>query len=571
MAPATSSSNRYLISIMAVTFIALGIDRYLVFWEWSFVGVWSRYDILVVVLLYVCVSIGTLHLFMAKNKLLRALALVYTWLTLGYVGFYVVAEDRNPAVGDGFIMIDGLNEFMLIGVATIRAYGKFIFIALLAAGIISLQLAILGKKVRDAHGKRLPHWLAAALYFFATVYCYMAYMGSNDKTPLYSKTVVVTARTLLKSHLMYNGPREAPKLTFRPSNGSKSHILFVMDESIAGYALGIDGCRYHTTPFLQTQGFPHFNNYGIACSAGNYSSLSNIITTSGIRMDQVPDRSQLSMRQASLFGYARAAGRKAWYIDAQNAHLMNYMMLRDLIDFTYVPVADKFDDSPLYTYDRKGVAKISEILHDASEPAFVFLLKTGAHTVFSDKFPPGMKEEGLIATNKEATHYLKAVKWAVDDFFLELFQALKGLDVIVVYTSDHGVHIDFQAESSDNNLYYGRRNDPSMQEVSVPLFIWTSSEQAQTDFQNAGGFVADNFGAASHFQLFPTFLRLMGYDGEEVRREYGNSLFDPPSLPRRFVSRFFIGNDEDEDEPWFHEYGFLPESVFGSGPENESK
>lgn len=568
MNPATRVNKPYLISIIAITLIALGIDRYLVFWEWSFLGHWLHYRKFLIVALYTFVSIGTLHLFMIRNAFLRVLGFAYTWLTLTYVGVYIVLEDRNPSTDDGFIMVDGLNEFMIMGVAAIRAYGKAIAIALLASGVVTLQLSILGDKAAKAPGKRLPHWVAAALYLLAFGYCYGTFEEPGDQTPLYAKTAAVVAKTMVKSNKLYNGPRAAPRLVAHPSAKSKSHILFIMDESIAGYALGINGCKYDTTPFLNTLSSPDFVNYGVACSGGNFSVLSNLVITSGIRVDQLPDTEQVSMRQASVFGYAKAAGRKTWYIDAQNPKLMNQMKMRDLADFTFIPLLNLIDNYEDYALDRQGLRKAAEIIREASEPTLVFLLKTGAHVVFSGKFPPEMSGEGLRAKNDRARDYLKAVKWAVDDFCAELLEELRGKDVIVVYTSDHGVNVDFEAQSHSPGLFYATRGAPSMREASVPLFIWMLSEQARLEYQSAGGFAVENFNAASHYQVFPTLLRLMGYDKADVKREYGNSLFDPPYSPRRFASYFFVGNTSEEDAgALLHEYVPLPESAFGAGEE----
>lgn len=554
-------SRSYFVAIVVVMLISLGIDRYLAVWEWTYHREWFSGNRILLWSVYLSVSIGTVHFFMARNPFARITAFLYSVISIAYVLFYLVSEDRSPEIGDVLIAFDGFKDFSALGLTAIRAYWYWALIAIGASLLITTELAILGSRARKEPGRKLPLWLAMAVYFSAIAFC-CTQRFTGSYSPLYAKSAALVVRSINQSSALYSGRRDAPVLAAIPARKAKSHILFIMDESIAGYSLGINGCKFDTTRYLETLTPPKFFNYGLASSAGNYSVLSNLIVFSGLRVDQLPDKEQRSLKNTSIMGYAKAAGRKTLYIDAQNVKPMNQLMLRDLMDFTYIPVNNKLGDIQEYELDRLALKKVAAEIKSATEPLFIYLLKMGAHVSFSSKHPNWMNGDGITSESAQATSYLKAVRWGVDDFFKELDSELSGTDVIVVYTGDHGINIDLDGASPGTRKYlYGKRNDPDVREATVPLCILLQSAQAESDFAQAGGFVRANINAATHYQLFPTLLRLLGYDAQAVSSQYGPSLFDLPPRERYFVSKFFVGDEVVEEGMEGNEVWLNPFSI----------
>lgn len=553
-------SLRYLVSLLIVMIIALGVDRYLVVWEWTFGKHWFTVTRFRLVALYLLSSIGILHFFMIRNRIAKVFVFTATWLSLAFVGFFIIAEDRSPELRDLLMAFGGMENFFVIAVAALKAYQYIVVIALVAAFVVTLELGLLGKRAATAPGWKLSFG-TAMLAFVGSVVCVVSMDKGGEHSPLYVKMPVLLSKYMNHNFVFYRGPRDKPRIAADPAKAAKSHILFIMDESVAGFSLGINGCEYDSTKFLNTLSAPYFSNYGLAVSAANYSELSNIIVCSGLRADQLPDDEQRVAKNTSVFGYAKAAGRETWYVDAQNPKLSNLLSTSDLLDFSFEQIVNLNTDMPAYRFDREGLRKTGEIIRSATEPTFVFLVKTGVHQLFWDKYPPGTDGGGLDAKNPESRDYLKGIRWAVDGFFEELQRELEGSDVIVIYTSDHGIDIDFESETDRDPyvLAYGKKDRPTFREVTVPLFIWCQSEQALRDFTRAGGYIEENFNAATHFQLFPTVMRLMGYERDSVSQMYGASLFDSPPGKRLFATAYFMEDQvERRNKGWLHEYTPLP-------------
>jgi len=83
-------------------------------------------------------------------------------------------------------------------------------------------------------------------------------------------------------------------------------------------------------------------------------------------------------------------------------------------------------------------------------------------------------------------------------------------------------------------------------EVEVPLFA-ISGDADIADALRASA--KRSFGSASHFDIFPTLLTLMGFEPGQVAAAYGPSLFNIPSdRDRQFVTGDVIGH---ESRHWF--------------------
>ena len=112
---------------------------------------------------------------------------------------------------------------------------------------------------------------------------------------------------------MQNGRRP----TSQPAGSPLAdHILLVVDESISGHWLAVNGAPVDTTPWLSSRPADVFN-YGIASAVSNLSSSSNLVLQTGLRPADLPDRNFRGLRGPNVFAYLAAAGFYTALIDAQ--------------------------------------------------------------------------------------------------------------------------------------------------------------------------------------------------------------------------------------------------------------
>lgn len=370
--------------------------------------------------------------------------------------------------------------------------------------------------------------------------------------------VAMLAEHTWRHRLLYYGKRDAPH--FAPSGPPlASHILMVVDESVTGDMLGINGDEHDTTPFLASRS-DEILNYGVASAISNLSSTSNIVMQSGVRLDQIPDRELRALKNPNVFSYMQAAGLRAFMIDAQiysdkPTNLMTGFDLEALDGHLFVRVHEL--SAAEHEMDFRALDHVEAII-DANPRTFVYLVKSGAHFPYDAKYPPEETHfrptlaSGGEGGNLEKTRnsYRNAIRWTVDAFLAELvrrFEA-RGTDLVVLYTADHGQSLD-EAVDDEGATRHARPSrwphaqpiDPPPQQASVPLLLLATRPETREVLHAL--YRPSLRDRASAFAIFPTLLRIAGYDEHAVRERYGPTLFDPaPQHPsRRFVSGNLFG------------------------------
>lgn len=482
---------------------------------------------------FVAVILGTLQLLSYRKRLLRfAVALFHLVALSGFWAFYFI-QGRGPLAADIDIAADGLGNLMFLPVETVTFFYREMLGAV-AIGLASLLVMDrIGAKMHALRFKAVTPAIALCLYGAGWIFFLLPVNSPYlTQVPVYIRVPLGYASWLTRQEYLYRGLRDKPlPLPLSPAEHPR-HLIFIMDESTCGRYLGINGYAGEatTTPFLESVANSYYN-YGQACSSTNLSKTSNITFMSGLRFDQIPDDGMLSLRQASIFAYAARAGRESYYLDAQRASRYNYVMPRDHRDFTYLrpPAAQNYYDN-----DMLAVESLAEILRTAERPTFVFLLKSGSHFNYNNKFPPDFAAEILDNGRVPAT-YLRALRWNVDEFFKRLQDALDGMDALVVYTSDHGQNFSV-SNAGGHAVILGAVPE----QANVPLLVWPMSPDADRAFSDCGGYNPAQHDRAWHFQLFPTLMTLMGYEHDAVVERFGPTLFDPPVSDRKFISGYLF-------------------------------
>lgn len=312
------------------------------------------------------------------------------------------------------------------------------------------------------------------------------------------------------------------------------HVLFIVDESIRGDYLDLNGAK-DITPFLASHR-DHLINFGLASSANNCTATSNAFLRMGVNPLQMEHNADDLRQHPSIWKYARQSGFLTAFVDNQRSigQLQNYM------DEKEVELIDQFrqyrgDQERMYR-DHNSVAVIRAIQESAPQ-TFIYLNKAGAHFHYETAYPetaaifsPHLaKFEPAINRERMVNSYKNAVRWSVDEFFAKLLPILDLSNTLVIYTSDHGQNL----LDDGSSITHCRVGNPIDEEALVPLFVMTENRELREKFQKVVGSALHK---SSHLQIFPTLLQVMGYAPKRVKERYYLSLFEVPERSVGFTT-----------------------------------
>jgi glucan phosphoethanolaminetransferase (alkaline phosphatase superfamily) len=332
--------------------------------------------------------------------------------------------------------------------------------------------------------------------------------------------------------------------TFSDSYRPNNNIVFIVDESIRGDHLSLNGYPRQTTPFLDElskRGL--LKNWGIAVSASTCSIYTHDILLTGFTPDDFPDPDEKINKAPLIFQYARAMRYKTYYLDGQ---MDSFWGALEYDGNFYVDV--RVDIS---SFNKKGAMywetdfeiakKVNEIL-SSSSGNFIFIFKKGVHFPYNYIFPPdetiwkpsyvGNTPYKLPPEEHDSivNSYDNGIKYNSDNFFKNLASDYGNLpnNTVILYTGDHGQTL---GEGGKNYPHCG----DSRNEAMVPLFI----------IGNLGKEVDTKF-KPIHANIFATMLDLMNYPESLRKRQYAISLLkakESDSKERYYVPANFKGGD----------------------------
>ncbi len=327
-----------------------------------------------------------------------------------------------------------------------------------------------------------------------------------------------------------------------------THVVVIVDESIAADFIDINH-RQGTTPVLLVHQ-DKIANFGYAASTHNCSDQSNAMLRWGIGPDNFAD----AFTQPTIWQYARKAGFHTVYIDVQKREgmLQNYMTekektsIDEFIQYNDVPQSEK--SRAFVEKDLRAARHIQEMLKRPA-PQFIYVVKEGLHFPFEGKYPADesyfdnhMSLLEPIGTDRTRllNSYKNGVRWAVNKFF-EVFLSDTDLsNTLVLYTADHGQNL------MDHGLpTHCRAVDPHYTEGLVPLFAMTANPTLLDRFRSGA---QKNTHAASHSNIYPTLLSLLGYEPQAIAEHYAPTLFDRITTPQGFASGFVF--DQRSEWTW---------------------
>jgi glucan phosphoethanolaminetransferase (alkaline phosphatase superfamily) len=481
--------------------------------------------------------IGVLSfLLLLHNKYTRIPILIIFTITsiidLGYINL------SNSIFGytDALLILQEINS-PLVGDA-INSYINYFIKPFIIVSIISLTIYFIFRR----ENIKYTAIFGVLLYIISLLLNYKILHSSTGKLVSFTSiTKIPSLFTYVSISKLYAGDRD--EITIRIESKPKyKHIIYIIDESIRGDMLGINGFKQKTTPFLNSIGNKIYN-YGEASSGAICSSYSNSILLTGIQLDNLDDKGgKISRKLPYLLDYAKYAGFKTSFFDMQNSKDKpnNYLQLKDLenINYSYFLVDDLNIKYKGFEQDFIGLEKLTEYIHNNIDtPTFSYFVKQGSHFSYLNKFPkdnvffkPIMESDSDFwkwngdVKEKILNTYYNSLRWQVDTFFKDLLSNLNGTNTLIIYTSDHAQNI---MDSVDNRRTHCARGDAINEMAIVPLFLIDINGSKRYNF------VAKNINHASHFNIFGTILNIMGYKKDEVNKLYGDTLFDDLSDNKR--------------------------------------
>jgi len=309
-----------------------------------------------------------------------------------------------------------------------------------------------------------------------------------------------------------------------PSKSKFKNIIWLIDESVTGSYLSINGYDKKTTPYLESLNkTDKMVNFGIVNSVSNCSSSSNLSLRIGLNPNTFPDFDKNMYDLPTIFQYAKRAGYTTWLLDSQapKDYLQNYMSLYDKKDIDNFLTLE--NDTVPYTRDEKMLTKI-ENLTKAPNKNFVVVVKFGAHWPYildydtqESKFKPIIETTyGMTLENrkKQINTYDNAILHATDNYLKKLVEGSDLSKSIIFYTSDHGQNI----LETDVKITHCNTDNVIKNEASVPLFIFQDKAKELFKINKKNPYY-------SQIQMFPTTLSLMGYNKKDIK-PYGKTLWE---------------------------------------------
>ncbi|WP_347906167.1 sulfatase-like hydrolase/transferase [Pseudomonas purpurea] len=327
-------------------------------------------------------------------------------------------------------------------------------------------------------------------------------------------------------------------------------IVLIIDESVSGNYLDLNTeFGVHSNLKEPRPGVDIFN-YGYAASIANCSADTNVTLRYGGTRN---DYTRINSTQPSIWQYAKKAGLRTVYIDAQRTggnlqNLMSDLERKDIDEFV------QFDQTSVRDRDMAAAQKLIELLNDG-QPELILINKVGAHFPVHDKYPDDFmvyrpvlprgqfleiadtgKRDGFNGQPDDWVLYRNAYKntllWNVGEFFSRVFAKADLSHATLIYTSDHGQDLHERGNPGLNTHCGG---DPVEEEGLVPLVVIQGRALQPLDWQAA---LAANKDRSSHYNIFPTLLQLMGYAVTDIEPVYGTPLSRPTHDAFTFNYRF---------------------------------
>lgn len=325
-------------------------------------------------------------------------------------------------------------------------------------------------------------------------------------------------------------------------------IVLLIDESIAPAYLDINDDTGVRSGLARAPAGIAIHNFGIGAAITHCSLGSNLTLRHGGTRDDYHVRNTAG---PTIWRYARAAGYRTVYLDAQRTDGA-YQNGMDDAEAAGIDQFIQFGAIDVIDRDHALGQRLSELLRDDVLDLIV-VNKIGAHFPVQAKYPesatryapvPGRDHfAGIVDTasregfddsqrgwRRYRNAYRNTIEWNVGGFFDRLFADGIG-NATILYTSDHGQDLNEVGRPGASTHCSG---NPTPAEGAVPVVVLTGTGAAGPDWVAAA---STNANRASHYQFFPTLLRLMGYPVTDYGADLTALLADEMRFNTHFNAR----------------------------------
>lgn len=464
----------------------------------------------------------------------------------------IVIDSYQWAVGD-FMDYDAFVTMLIsageLGDA-LKQQGLAIIFALIKAAILFVGIALPRRNaeklaIRIARVAALPIILAITILLF--------FRGGEGGNGLPASQIGTSFASLylFETLTSADAPREDVTITadaLKAPNRA-SDVILIIDESIAPTYLDINDPNGVYSGLIRTEPHLTIHNFGLAAAITHCSAGANASLRFGGTRENYQEAFE---RKPSIWAYARAAGFETIYIDAQRTG-GRYQNLMDDAERALIDQWDQFDDVAVLQRDQRVADKIAEHAND-DRAQMIIVNKVGVHFPVNDKFPDSharyrpMLKRGQFADVTDMAggdkldgrasnwvlyrnSYRNSVLWNVGHFFDRLFEQTQLNGATIIYTADHGQHLH---EQPDNGTATHCTPNPKSEEGVVPLVVITGPDSASS-WSVAAARGKDKL---SHYRIFPTLLRLLGYKDSDIAPTYGPDLLSRDPDPFTFNTRY---------------------------------
>lgn len=462
----------------------------------------------------------------------RCLALLVVWGAIAFDQGYLGAYGRLSTEEDILVALTVSSAQRQDAVALFfdpRSWG---------AGLI---LAPLLWTARVAAGRLLPPIVVGTLGFYSLAHLAEDRLFFRLPFPAVSLGSFQRSATAFLWRHVVATPVERESVEPIEGPTAQVNVVLILDESVAGDHLSINGYERLTTPFLSgLEARGDLLNLGLAVAGSTCSHSSGHLLLTGARPRHLPDPAGLQ-RSPSLIQFARAAGLRTHFFDGQmNSFWLGARWLwkgnaADRLEVDEWRGASEFAAPTSAATDLRLARQLRHTL-ETQAGAFIWVLKAGAHPAYTSCTASASEWNPAADMSDRAemvNAYDNCVRASVDGFFATLFEgpATWLEQTVVIYTSDHGQTL------GRGGVRHSQCGDTS-NEVVVPLFIVGAPDHlARVDRRWLN--------RAAHENIFATILDFAGASSRKSDR-YAPSLLDPPGT---VAPRVFMGINVDVSRP----------------------
>lgn len=464
-----------------------------------------------------------------KNNYIRvSLGLIFYTCAVSYDSYQrIMLEpfDYNAYIN----MIDATGAF---GEA-FQQHGHSYFIS--ATFGLLLLIGIVFKPKRWSTNKVFINTIPVFSFFLFTYLIF--YKGGSGALGLPSFYTPLSYSSLVLFELSQDEYGIREDITIERQNIEIGHdIIYILDESVSANYLDINNINGVNSSLKESYTNLNIFNYGYAASIANCSTPSNItLRYGGTRSDY----KKIIYSKPSMWNYAKNAGLKTIYIDAQrtNGELQNGMTERELEN---IDEFIQFDNVRVLNRDQETATLLVDLINNNTNE-FIFINKVGLHFPIHDKYPDKFlkykptlprgkwgdvsdtgSREGFNGSDEDwakyRNSYRNTMEWNVGEFFSKLLSNADLNKALIIYTSDHGQDLH-ERKNPGNNTHCS--STPVIEEGLVPLVVIQGKKLKTLNWESKH---VENKNKSSHYNIFPTLLKVMKYDSNEVANTYGISL-----------------------------------------------